>query len=1235
MSDPTAQKDDGVPAPPPVPEDPTALRWLTPNFRPDEHGLYLKRLMGALADKSKTGPRNIALTGSYGSGKSSVLEGLLGKWRYHAVRISLSTINPANLPPTIDPGQPKTQGQAAEAEAEARLISNIIQKEIVKQILYRQTRRKMSGSRFRRIEKFHWLAAIARSLLAALVVSAIAYLAGWTSRFEDLISTPILQFAWWGPVIVVASAVLALAIVFLVVQRGLHGRIRIKALSAGSAQIELKDDESAFDRYLDEIVYFFSVSRCTVAIFEDLDRFQRIEIYEELRSLNVLLNNSKQLRKPVRFVYAMRDSLFEEIAGITARGRDADALENADEQSPDEAELNRLVESAADRAKFFDLVLPMVPFATLRTSLDLWIDEVPDSTRVTRDALRIAARHVHDMRLIRNVSNEFHVFSEELTKNKIGGLRPDEIFALMLYKNVYLDDFEGIRTGLSVLDTAERRRQDTITETLFAWDAEDTEERDGTTAEARRVAVASTAGGALMTSIQNAYAIAGRAVPQAIVFRVGGSDFVPEQIGTVEFWARLAAEAWTFQIIYGSTTPRPVARTIAELTEMVGFDPSTIDWTESSTVSNLHSAELRDRLQRAELKDLLEDERLLDDEARATLRTELRKLLKSELVFELVAAGMIDQNFSLYVSRFYGRTVSAVAMNFILHVGQTGRFVPLAQLNGKSDVQAVLAELGDDLMTSSPALNVNLFDALIEDSRLDLTIASLEDLSRAEDFLDLYLQVGASREALAGRLAGAWPGTFRFLTGEGRPDSIDLGTTLDRALMGAKADVSYEPAPRLTSMINSRLTELPSLTSDTSQADPGAIVSLLRANGGLVEDLSKLSPSMRSAFVADGRFVVSPANLEMSLGKGGAWSLDVIPEESQGVLNRALTDLDEYLAALPRSNRVLTKQKGFAGMVERVYEEAGLDGLAKVLARSTRTLTINDLKKVPVETWKELARDRRITPSSENLDQYRVEFGLDASIAQVLSSSAAPDASSLEDADARALAVALLKLDGVAPTKKVKYIKSLRLGSPLTTVEIDGVGGDVVSYLAPAELIADTAETYIALRTRDWATRAAWIKRAPAFATYVADIKFTDAEMFEIFRGDLPTAKKLVIAKSDISHPDKLSARSATALGKFLVGPNLGQIPSTVLDGLARDGCEPAVMIQVLDNFQVQPPRLTDRLALMPRPWRDLSGKAARKPLIPWNRHSEVVLQRLKDANVVTSWGEPENGAVRAQVRKV
>jgi hypothetical protein len=129
----------------------SSLAPLTPGFVPEQHQVYVDHLNATLMDKKV---RNIALTGRYGAGKSSVLEEFARqkKIKKRVLFLSLSTLGPSD-------------------ESETR--TGQIEKELVKQLLHREKPTRLPQSRYQRIEGLpRWRAAIeATALLAAIGVT--------------------------------------------------------------------------------------------------------------------------------------------------------------------------------------------------------------------------------------------------------------------------------------------------------------------------------------------------------------------------------------------------------------------------------------------------------------------------------------------------------------------------------------------------------------------------------------------------------------------------------------------------------------------------------------------------------------------------------------------------------------------------------------------------------------------------------------------------------------------------------------------------------------------------------------------------------------------------------------------------------------------------------------------------------------------------------------------------------
>lgn len=112
---------------------------------------------------------------------------------------------------------------------------------------------------------------------------------------------------------------------------------RLSKISFNKSQIEIEKDtdESIFNKYIDEIIYFFGEIKYEIVIFEDLDRFKSsTKIFVKIRELNRLLNSTNLSSKGIVFIYAVRDDLFE---------------------------------SRREKTKFFDFIIPIIPINTFQT----------------------------------------------------------------------------------------------------------------------------------------------------------------------------------------------------------------------------------------------------------------------------------------------------------------------------------------------------------------------------------------------------------------------------------------------------------------------------------------------------------------------------------------------------------------------------------------------------------------------------------------------------------------------------------------------------------------------------------------------------------------------------------------------------------------------------------------------------------------------------------------------------
>jgi hypothetical protein len=103
------------------------LRSLGPAYEESLHGRHSAVVLKVLTDRSANPPKNIAIAGHYGSGKSSVILGVqsgLDERKANWVNLSLSSL-----------GIDDTQRARIEQDGTLAPLTNLIQKEIVKQLL--------------------------------------------------------------------------------------------------------------------------------------------------------------------------------------------------------------------------------------------------------------------------------------------------------------------------------------------------------------------------------------------------------------------------------------------------------------------------------------------------------------------------------------------------------------------------------------------------------------------------------------------------------------------------------------------------------------------------------------------------------------------------------------------------------------------------------------------------------------------------------------------------------------------------------------------------------------------------------------------------------------------------------------------------------------------------------------------------------------------------------------------
>lgn len=352
--------------------------------------------------------RNVAISGAYGAGKSSVLASYKAK---HSgtkfLHISLAHF----------------QDNQEEGNSNEPIKSSVLEGKILNQLIHQIPANKIPQTNFR-VKKstgnkviFGYTAATSLLLLTLL---HILFFDNW-SAFVDTIPAgkiqQILSLSTTSTALLVSGIVCFSIFCFFSFRILLAQKNKsiFKKLSFQGNEIEIfeESDDSYFDKYLNEVLYLFENVDEDVVVFEDMDRFDASRIFERLREINTLVNlQRKKDNKPVlRFFYLLRDDIFV----------------------------------SKDRTKFFDCIIPVVPVVDSSNSYNQFISHLDKNNLLSEfneGFLQGISLYVDDMRLLKNICNEFLVYYNRLNTTE---LDYNKMFALVTYKNLFPRDFSDLQ----------------------------------------------------------------------------------------------------------------------------------------------------------------------------------------------------------------------------------------------------------------------------------------------------------------------------------------------------------------------------------------------------------------------------------------------------------------------------------------------------------------------------------------------------------------------------------------------------------------------------------------------------------------------------------------------------------------------------------------------------------------------------------------------------------------------
>ena len=400
---------------------------------------------------------NVAISGSYGSGKSSLLETYKKKHpEKKFLHISLTHFNSIENSINIK-GRNKEENDDIEEntpEENNKRSKNLIatlEAKILNQILHQTSEKKIPLTDFKIKGEFSELRILLSTVCILIFILSFFQIIFFEQWHNFIVGLYHMKFVYnifkksTYPCFKLISGIILFILLGIFIYKVLKFQKTknfLKKLNIQGNEFEIAGDneDSYFDKYLNEVIYLFEKSDVDAIIFEDIDRYEISEIFERLREINKLVNsklkNKKNniilnfvfdklgkignyfspKRKTLKFFYLLRDDIY----------------------------------ISKDRTKFFDFIIPVIPVIDSSNSYDKIIELLKENNyyNLNLNFLYKISLYIDDMRLLKNICNEFKIYYKKLsgTKNDTK-ISSNKIFSIIVYKNLFPKDFSDLQSN--------------------------------------------------------------------------------------------------------------------------------------------------------------------------------------------------------------------------------------------------------------------------------------------------------------------------------------------------------------------------------------------------------------------------------------------------------------------------------------------------------------------------------------------------------------------------------------------------------------------------------------------------------------------------------------------------------------------------------------------------------------------------------------------------------------------
>lgn len=685
---------------------------------------YVETLDWALNDERI---KNIAITGPYGAGKSSIIASYLRKRPYikkRSLNISLANFS-------------KKKNDIVENETK-KFDEKDIQRSILKQLFYKTKPSKIPLSRYRKLYKPNAVKIFMLLVLTFLLVLMISYIFNYSSfnrniglidtAYKRLVSEKIPSIL----IILIVTVIVFLVIgVIIKLISYLYSRFSISKINLGSfAEASQDIGSSIFDKNMDEIMYFFENTGYRIVFFEDLDRWDNSSIFLHLRELNSTLNRDELIREPIIFIYAIGDDFF-----------------NNDEE----------------RTKFFDFIIPVIPVMTSTNAGEFLINKLKSYKDISDKFVYDVSPYISNIRILDNICNEFGIYEPIIIRHQKLQLSREKLLALIIFKNLYPKDFVDLEKEKGIVKDAFDKKDEYIEQIRKSIQADISAERErlkdikednfSSYKEVISVFLAAVTGYKGLATYFYCSRTSGITADQLISKEKSLTDLKDGEVYQINF-RNFSGDR---DYIQERLSDKLIDKYIKHV-DLIGQKNET--GIEKLQQNIEHQKEKIEKLGTTTLKDLIDKYNIIDQLP--------DDLMKNDLLVFLLRRGYIDEQYANYINYFKNTSITNEDQNFILSIKNRRR---LAQDFHLTQVGNIVSRLQDFEFKQKEIYNNDLLNYLLvatkqdENKKLDNFINQLADeTDDSWKFIEEYLHHAGKNEAkFIQKLAHAWPNMLVYL----------------------------------------------------------------------------------------------------------------------------------------------------------------------------------------------------------------------------------------------------------------------------------------------------------------------------------------------------------------------------------------------------------------------------------------------------------------------------------------